>query len=142
MGASPKAARSAFGLPRAKALYGSLPDQLRDPESFASRLKALLAARKEYRVAEGELLSVPEPKTAGLCVLVVRLPDHPLAVAVLNFGRDDAAEEIDLGDVGRVAVGRWVDVLTRKPAGPAAGRRVAVRIPALTGTMLVLSKER
>jgi trehalose synthase len=142
MGASPKAAPSAFGLPRAKALYGSLPDQLRDPGSFASRLKALLAARREYRVAEGEILSVPEPKTAGLCALVVRLPDYPLAVAVLNFGRDDAAEEIDLGDVGRDAAGKWVDILTRKPTGSAAGRRVAVRVPALTGTMLVLSKER
>src|SRR5215218_7383888 len=46
---------SAFGLPRAKALYGPLPEQLKDPSSFASRLKAMLAARKKYRVAEGEL---------------------------------------------------------------------------------------
>jgi maltose alpha-D-glucosyltransferase/alpha-amylase len=139
MGASPKATTSAFGLPRAKALYGPLPEQLRDPESFASRLKALLAARREYRVAEGELLAVPEPKAAGLCALVLRLPDHPLAVAVLNFGREEAAEEIDLGDRGGAA-GSWVDVLTGKPSGAAAGRRVAVRVPALTGTMLVLSK--
>ncbi|MFO0927365.1 MAG: hypothetical protein U0736_10040 [Gemmataceae bacterium] len=87
MGANPKAATSAFGLPRAKALYGSLPDQLKTPESFASQLKTLLAARRQYRVAEGILLAVPEPRTAGVCVLVLRLPDHPLAVTVLNFGR-------------------------------------------------------
>jgi maltose alpha-D-glucosyltransferase/alpha-amylase len=141
MGASPRATTSAFGLPRAKALYGPLPEQLRDPESFASRLKALLAARREYRVAEGELLAVPEPKAAGLCALVLRLPDHPLAVAVLNFGREEAAEEIDLGDTGGAA-GNWVDVLTGKPMGSAGGRRVAIRVPALTGTMLVLSKGR
>ena len=54
----------------------------------------MLAARKKYRVAEGELLAVPEPKAAGLCVLVLKLPDHPLAVTVLNFGR----EEVDGGD--------------------------------------------
>src|SRR5205085_5997609 len=77
LGANPAATTSAFGLPRAKALYGPLPDQLKDPDSFASRLQALLAARKAYRVAEGELLAAPETKTAGLCVLVLKLPDHP-----------------------------------------------------------------
>src|SRR4030095_283313 len=33
LGAAAKATTSAFGLPRAKALYGPLPDQLKDPES-------------------------------------------------------------------------------------------------------------
>src|SRR5439155_1203097 len=106
LGANPTAATSAFGLPRAKALYGSLPDQLKDPESFASRLRVLLAARKKYRLPEGELLAVPEPKTPGLCVLVLKLPDHPLALTVLNFGREEASEEIDLGDAGKAA-GEW-----------------------------------
>src|SRR5262249_60210837 len=45
LGASPGKKESAFGLARAKALYGSLPEQLRDPESFLSQLKRLLAAR-------------------------------------------------------------------------------------------------
>jgi maltose alpha-D-glucosyltransferase/alpha-amylase len=142
LGASPRATASAFGLPRAKALYGPLPDQLKDPDSFASRLRAMLAARKKYRVAEGELLAVPEPKAPGVCVLVLRLPDHPLAVTVLNFGREDAAEEIDLGEAGRDAAGKWVDILSGKPAGPAGGGSVTVRVPALTGTTLVLTKGR
>jgi maltose alpha-D-glucosyltransferase/alpha-amylase len=147
LGASPTAAASAFGVPRAKALYGSVPDQLKDPESFASRLRGLLAARKEYRLAEGELLAVPEPQTPGLCVLVLKLPGHPLAVTVLNFGREEASEDIDLGGSmdargGKDAAGEWVDVLTGKPVGPAGGRRVAVRAPALTGTTLVPSRGR
>ena len=142
LGANPTAATSAFGLPRAKALYGSLPEQLKDPESFASRLRGLLAARKKYRLAEGELLAVPEPKTRGLCVLVLKLPDHPLAVTVLNFGREDAAEEIDLGDAGPTAAGEWVDILTGKPAGRAAGGRLRVGVAALSGTTLGLSKAR
>ena len=142
MGASPDAAVSAFGVPRAKALYGPLPDQLRDPDSFASRLKAMLAARSKYRVAEGDLLAVPEPKAAGLCVLVLKLPDHPVAVTVLNFGRDDAAEEIDLGDAGKAVGGEWVDIVTGKTVGPAVGGRVAVRLPPLTGTTLVPTGKR
>jgi maltose alpha-D-glucosyltransferase/alpha-amylase len=142
LGGNPKAATSAYGIARAKALYGPLPEQLKDPESFASRLKAMLTARKEYRIAEGQLLAVPEPKTAGLCALVLRLPDYPLALTVLNFGREDVTEEINLGDVGQVPPGRWLDIQTGKPGGSSTGGRVAVRIPALSGTLLVLSKER
>src|SRR5687768_6990493 len=141
MGANPKATGSWFGLPRAKALYGPLPDQLKNPDSFASQLKGMLAARKKYRLAEGELLAVPEPKAAGLCVLVLKLPDHPLAVTVLNFGREDVSEEIDLGDAGKKAAGEWIDIITGKAVAPAGGR-VAVRVPALTGTTLVLAKGR
>src|SRR5687768_16813930 len=126
MGANPKATGSWFGLPRAKALYGSLPDQLKDPASFASRLKVMLAARKKYRIDEGELLAVPEPQAAGLCVLVLKLPDHPLAVTVLNFGREDVSEEIDLGDAGKDAAGEWTDVLTGKSGGRAAAGRLKV----------------
>jgi trehalose synthase len=142
MGANPKATGSAFGIPRAKALYGPLPDQLKNPNSFASQLKVMLAARKKYRVAEGELLAAPEPKATGLCVLVLKLPDHPLAVTVLNFGRDDVSEEIDLGAAGKNATGEWVDILSGKAIAPANGGRVAVRVPALTGTTFVLPKGR
>jgi len=38
LGSNPEAARSSAGLPRATALYGSLPQQLRKPDSFASQL--------------------------------------------------------------------------------------------------------
>src|SRR5262249_28150042 len=55
LGASPKTTESAFGLPRAPALYGPVPAQLKDPKSFVARLKQLLAARKKVRLAEGEL---------------------------------------------------------------------------------------
>ena len=55
--------------------------------SFASRIKRLLAARRKYRLAEGELIAVPEPKASALCLLVLKLPDHPLAVTALSGGR-------------------------------------------------------
>lgn len=127
------------GLPRAKALYGPLPEQLKDPGSFAARLKGMLAARKQYRVAEGELLAVPEPTAAGLCVLVLKLPDRPLAVTVLNFSRADVSEDVDLGPAGKAMAGEWVDILTGKPAGRAADGRLRVSVPALSGTTLVAS---
>ena len=36
----------------------------------------------------------------------------------------------------------WTDIPTGKPVGPAGGGRVAVRVPALTGTTLVLTSEK
>jgi trehalose synthase len=136
LGANPAAGASAFGLPRAKALYGPLPDQLKDPESFASQLKALLAARRKYKVAEGELLAVPEPKAVGLCVLVLKLPDHPVAVTALNFGREDAEADIELPGL-EVPAGEWTDIRTGQAAGTAEGGRLRVRLAALAGTTLV-----
>jgi trehalose synthase len=139
LGASPNATTSAFGVPRAKELYGSLPDQLRDPESFASQLKRMLAARKKARLAEGELLAVPEPKASALCILLLRLPDKRPAITVLNFGQKDVEEELDLADLKEDERGQaWVDFLTGKAAGKTGDNgRLRLRVPALSGTTLV-----
>ncbi len=132
MGAS-AAKESAFGLPRAKALYGPLPVQLKDPASFASRLAGMLAAREKARLAEGELVAVPESRAKGLCVLVMKTPAHPLAVAVLNFGREEVDEEIDLGK--RTGTGTWSDVMGGE--APKGGGGLRARLPALSWAVYV-----
>lgn len=100
LGANPGAATSAFGLPRAIVLYGSLPEQLQSPDSFASRLKVMLAARKQYRIAEAEMLAVPNVGNPAICVLVMRLPDSEnLAITALNYGRKIASIEVDLTQI-------------------------------------------
>ena len=100
MGVDPGAKTSRFGLPRARVLYGPLPEQLKDPESFASQLKRMLAARKKYRIAEGELLAVPEVANSALCLLVMRIPGEPaLAITALNYSQESARERIDLRQV-------------------------------------------
>jgi maltose alpha-D-glucosyltransferase/alpha-amylase len=118
-------------------LYGPLPNQLKDSESFAARLKNLIAARKKYRLAEGTLLAAPEAKSSGVCLLVLKLPDHPLAVTVLNFGRQEASEDLALGEqAGKGSTGQWIDILSGQPASAPGGR---VTVPALTGTTFVWS---
>jgi maltose alpha-D-glucosyltransferase/alpha-amylase len=147
MGANPQARNSAFGLPRAKSLYGSLPEQLKDPESFASKLAEMLAARRKARLAEGELLAVPEPRANAVCVLLLKTPEHTLAVTVLNFGREPVEEEIDLAEAARkakadLAEARWADLLTGKEVSGGEKGRLRVRVPALTGTTFVLRAKR
>jgi trehalose synthase len=113
MGVNPKAEKSRFGLPRARALYGPLPEQLKDPDSFASQLKRMLAARKKYRIAEGELVAVPNVTNSALCLLVMRLPGEPaLAITALNYSQKPVQEEFDLRKVkelkGRAFAGQPV----------------------------------
>ena len=89
MGVNPGAEASRVGLPRAVALYGSLPDQLRDPESFASRLKEMLRIRKESKIALSKLVSAPVVESKGLLVTLLEREDGSgWLVTVLNFGRE------------------------------------------------------
>lgn len=99
--ANPTADKSSvLGLPKAKTLYGPVPDQLKSPDSFASRIKQMLAARKQFRLAEATMNAVPNVGNPAVCVLVMTLPDNGgLAVTALNYGRDTATFEVDLAQV-------------------------------------------
>jgi trehalose synthase len=123
MGVNPKAETSRFGLPRARALYGSLPEQLKEPDSFASQLKRMLAARKKYRIAEGELVAVPAVANSALCVLVMRLPDEStLAITALNFSQKPVRDRIDLRRVEGLKAAAFADrSVIDSVSGEAAG---------------------
>ena len=47
----PEATESPSKMPRGTSLYGSLPQQLQDPNSFASRLREVLAVRTRHGIA-------------------------------------------------------------------------------------------
>ena len=88
----PDAERSASGIPRGRSLYGSLPAQLEQEDSFVTRLKALLALRAEHGIATASQVDVPDVAHPGMLVLVHRLDggdptleDALLQVTVLNF---------------------------------------------------------
>jgi maltose alpha-D-glucosyltransferase/alpha-amylase len=97
LGGNPGVHNSAFRLPKAKTLYGPVPEQLRDPESFASQIKRMLAARKQYRIHEATIISVPNTGNPGVILLVMTLPDNGgLAITALNYGRRAASVKVDL----------------------------------------------
>jgi trehalose synthase len=88
MGTNPKAQRSEGGLPRARSLYGTLPDQLTDRSSFARRLRRIIRIRRRYRIPMGTQIDVPEVSHRSLLVMVHRLENDNLQVTVLNFGSE------------------------------------------------------
>ncbi|MCB0147177.1 MAG: maltose alpha-D-glucosyltransferase, partial [Caldilineaceae bacterium] len=79
----------------------ALPDQLRDPGSFASRLRHLLDLRRRYRIYESRQLAVPAVQAPGLLVMVHALPDGlGTEVTAINFGAGPVDEAVRLEGVG------------------------------------------
>jgi trehalose synthase len=95
MGVDPKAHASAAGLPKARALYGSLPEQLAQSDSFARRLQRMLAVRERYRIFGARQIDVPDVEAQGLLVMVHELPDgFGTQVTALNFGPTPLSEQV------------------------------------------------
>ena len=105
MNVNARAARSAGGLPRAKAIYGSIPEQLQNPDSFVSHLQRILRVRKGYGIAVSTLASVPETQSQGAVVMLLKIPDESgWVLAAVNFARESAQERIRLPELaGRSA---------------------------------------
>jgi hypothetical protein len=81
-------------MPRGSSLYGSLPQQLRDPTSFASRLREILAVRTRHGIATSVQVEVPEVSNKAMLVMVHRLDTRQLQVTVLNFSSQSIAGSV------------------------------------------------
>ena len=114
MGYRPEATESGSGMPRGTALYGPLPEQLTDPDSFASRLSRILAIRKRYGIASAKQVDVPPVSHQAMLVMVHELSDAG-QVTVLNF----SAEPISGSVVSRALVpgSMIVDMFTDQVVG-------------------------
>jgi len=84
------------GMPEAVSLYGPLPDQLRDPDSFVSQLRRILRIRRRYGIATSTQVDVPEVSNKAMLVMVHEL-SHPgkHQVTVLNFASDEIVGTIN-----------------------------------------------
>jgi trehalose synthase len=96
----PDATASLAGLPKAPMLYGSIDEQLKRPDSFASQLQKLLAVRQSFELYASRQVLVPDVQSPGLLVMVHELPfDKGTQVTALNFGPTPIEEIIILPDV-------------------------------------------
>jgi hypothetical protein len=62
-----------------------LPDQLKDPSSFVTRLRDILAVRTRYGIATSVQVEVPDVPDKAMLVMVHLLDSTRLQVTVLNF---------------------------------------------------------
>ena len=110
LGSNPGAMRSAAGLPRAVALYGSLPQQLKKSDSFASQLARLLKVRADLHLYAARLADVPGVQAKGLLVLVHELPESSgLEITAINFGDRAVNEAVPIR--GAAPGAKAIDVL-------------------------------
>jgi trehalose synthase len=133
----PNATKSASGLPRARSLYGSLPEQLKTPSSFASQLKKLLRVRAEHHIYESELVDVPSVRSKGLLLMVHRLPaDKGIEVTALNFGRTPMREAVA---INAAVMGATVtDPIEEKALGKLKGKELAIDLGAHEGKVFLI----
>jgi len=102
IGVNPGAKASRSGLPRAVALYGTLTEQLKDRDSFASQLRRMLRARKEIDIAFSKLVSVPETDNRGVLVMLFQdAKDDGWSISVLNFSRERVRGTAELPQLAR-----------------------------------------
>ena len=94
MGYCPDAVESASKLPRGTSLYGSLPEQLIDGNSFVSRLRKVLAVRARYRIATSVQVDVPAVSNPGLLVMVHLLDGGSVQLTALNFSQTTITETV------------------------------------------------
>jgi hypothetical protein len=97
------------------ALYGPLPEQLANPNSFASQLKHLLSVREAYKIASSKQIAIPDVTSRSLLVMVHELPaGKGTQVTALNFSASTVDEMILLPGV---ASGPVVDMLAESVVG-------------------------
>ncbi|TIH39060.1 maltose alpha-D-glucosyltransferase [Subtercola vilae] len=147
MNVFPAATASSSGMPRGRSLYGSLPEQLADDNSFASSVKKILALRSASALDIGSQVDIPNVAHPGMLVMVHRLDegdatliDPPLQVTVLNF----SGEHIE-GTVRSPALASRRTV-TDATTGDEIGRvddlqSFAVSLPPYGGLFLLIGAE-
>lgn len=112
---NPEAELSAGQMPRSKALYGSLNQQLQDPQSFASQLQKILAVRGAYGIAASRQILVPDVEHPGLLIMVHELPaGKGTQITALNFGGSAITETLHLPNI---APGPVVDIINERVEG-------------------------
>lgn len=138
LGANPAATISAAGLPKAVALYGSLPEQLSRPDSFASQLKAMLQVRQAYKLYAAYQLDVPETQSPGLLVMVHELPEGlGTQVTAINFGPEPVDEVVRLK---HVPPGQAIDMFTEEAEGePDADGSLHIRLNGYSGKSYLIA---
>ena len=143
LGANPQASTTVIGLPKAQALYGSLPDQLSKPDSFASQLKTILAARKKYRIAEADMAAAPDVGNNSVVTLVMKLPDNGgVAVTALNYARDPTTVSVDFSKVDGLPgrQGQAHDIVADQDVGDGSGNLLSLKVDGLAGTTVVIQQ--
>jgi trehalose synthase len=136
-------------LPKAQTLYGPLPAQLQNPNSFASQIKQMLAARKKYGIQNATMNAVPPTGNQAVAVYAMTLPNSTsLALTALNYGRTANTVQIDLTKIppgipaSQLAGQSALDIISQQNAGVVSNNgQLTIDLDSLTGRTLVVQRQ-
>jgi maltose alpha-D-glucosyltransferase/alpha-amylase len=149
MNNNPSATTSAvLQIPKAQTLYGDLPTQLTNPNSFAGQIKQILAARKHYNIAGATMNAIPPTGNKAVAVYAMTLPSGDLAITALNYGRSFNSVQVDLTQIppgipaSQVAGESALEIITNQTVGVVnnAGT-LTVNLDALAGQTIVVHRQ-
>jgi trehalose synthase len=93
----PQAKASSSGMPVGRALYGALPQQLANPDSFASQLKHVLEVREATGIATATQIEVPAVSHPAVLAMIHQTQDGAPQATVLNFGTNEVSTRVASG---------------------------------------------
>jgi maltose alpha-D-glucosyltransferase/alpha-amylase len=143
LGDMDESAKSNMGIPMARSVYGPLPEQLKNHQSFASKLKHVLKIRDFLGLAQATQLEVPSPPIANKSVLIMihKLPNESIQATVLNFANQPITTTVqsyhfELGQTVRDALNGDIFPSVDR------NKETTVSIPAFGGLCLIIQNEK
>ena len=141
------AEKSPEGITKAKALFGPITDQLKDPKSYASTLKHILDVREKYQIHLSEMLDVPETGNQSITIIVNKLPNNKgYQVTALNFGDKTEKIKIDLNKVKGIDISKLnnksvIDILNKDQAVSKISSKgiINITLSPITGRALLIN---
>jgi trehalose synthase len=117
-------------------LYPSLAGQFKNPNSFAMQLKKILSVRREYDLANAELVGVPQTNQPELLILVHRLKiGSKLQILAVNFGENPASQTLEIPSIrNTTAINLMTGLIEKKPLGSST---IKIDVPALSGKVIL-----
>lgn len=132
------------GVPKAKCLYGSILNQLKNPNSFISQIKNLIAIRKQYKIDLAEQIAVPEVKNKGAVIMAHQLPENlGYEITAINFGGQPITETFNLSDLNLPSLPNQnvIDLLINQKDSTIENNVLTIKLDELQGKVLLVKGE-
>lgn len=136
MGDSPNVKLSSAGMPKAVSLYGPLPEQLKNPESFASQLKVLLAQRDRLQLAVSKQIDIPTVSHNSALAMLHELPDNKLQITLLNFSNESINTRV--GSRAMPRTGTVTVFASHEPAAEISDHSFEITLQPYEGLLLIV----
>ena len=125
-------------LPKAKTLYGSLSEQLKDPSSYASNLQKILKARKKYQINLATQVKILDVKNSSLFLAMYKLQNKSYLLVALNFSKEKLEEEFEIPQIQFKSA---KNIITNKKEGKSFfSSKFTVKLDGLEAKAIVFKK--